>query len=86
MTDIDPRVAIKALDNLSKSVGWRIIAEWATDKRASKMQALIGAGVSAQHRDELAAEIRQLNLVLEAPTYLMGGYADQIETEGGTDG
>lgn len=86
MADMDPRVAIKALDDLSHSVGWGIIREWASDRRASKMQAVIGAGLSAQHRDELAAEIRQLNLVLEAPADLIRLYADQLPDEGETDG
>jgi len=84
--EIDPRVAIKALDDLSRSVGWQIISAWVSDERASKMKAIIGAGVPAQQRDELAGAIRQLNMVLDAPIHLHGRFADQLPIEGETDG
>lgn len=69
------------------SVGWKLFTAWATDKRASSMQRLIGEGLTAQTRDELAATVRTLNLALGAPQMLYESFADKLPiNEGEQDG
>lgn len=83
---MDPRVAIKALDDLSRSVGWQLLLGEFTTRRTSWMNQLVNEGVAAQTRDELAAAIRTVNTVLNWPALQMERITEAMPQGADEDG